>query len=79
MTFAGVWIEKGMGMVIPGFVPSTMHELVEYLPSLTEWKLTVGIWAVGIGVFTISVKIAAHMLTGRSGLGPAADSTRSGS
>jgi len=69
LTFVGVWIEKGMGMVIPGFVPSTMHELVEYGPSLTEWKLTVGIWAVGIGIFTVSVKIAAHVLTGRSGLG----------
>jgi molybdopterin-containing oxidoreductase family membrane subunit len=72
MTFTGVWIEKGMGMVVPGFVPSTMHELVEYVPSLTEWKLTVGIWAMGIGIFTVAVKIATHMLTGRSGLGPAA-------
>jgi molybdopterin-containing oxidoreductase family membrane subunit len=69
LTFVGVWIEKGMGMVVPGFVPSTMHELVEYAPSLTEWKLTVGIWAMGIGIFTVSVKIAAHVLTGRSGLG----------
>ena len=68
-TFIGVWIEKGMGMIIPGFVPSTMHELVEYAPSLTEWKLTAGIWAMGIGIFTVSVKIAAHILTGRSGLG----------
>jgi molybdopterin-containing oxidoreductase family membrane subunit len=71
MTFVGVWIEKGMGMVIPGFVPSTMHELVEYTPSLTEWKVTVGIWAMGLGIFTVAVKIAAHMLTGRSTLGPA--------
>ena len=74
MTFTGVWIEKGMGMVVPGFVPSTMHELVEYVPSLTEWKLTVGIWAMGIGIFTVAVKIATHMLTGRSSLGPAAPS-----
>ncbi len=69
LTFAGVWIEKGMGMIVPAFVPSTMHELVEYVPSLTEWKLTAGIWAVGIGIFTVSVKISAHVLTGRSGLG----------
>jgi molybdopterin-containing oxidoreductase family membrane subunit len=69
LTFSGVWIEKGMGMIIPGFVPSTMHELIEYAPSLTEWKLTAGIWAMGLGIFTVSVKIAAHILTGRSGLG----------
>jgi len=72
LTFVGVWIEKGMGMVVPGFVPSTMHELVEYVPSMTEWKLTVGIWAMGIGIFTVAVKIASYMLTGRSSLGPAA-------
>ncbi len=74
MTFVGVWIEKGMGMIVPAFVPSTMHEIVEYTPSLTEWKLTVGIWAGGIGIFTVAVKIAAQVLTGRSGLGPAGES-----
>jgi Ni/Fe-hydrogenase subunit HybB-like protein len=73
LTFVGIWIEKGMGMVVPGFVPSTMHELVEYAPSLTEWKLTAGIWAMGIGIFTVSVKIASHILTGRSGLGARRD------
>ena len=74
MAFIGVWIEKGMGMVIPGFVPSTMHELVEYVPSLTEWKLTVGTWAVGVGIFTVSVKIGTQVLTGQSRLGAAATS-----
>jgi Ni/Fe-hydrogenase subunit HybB-like protein len=69
MTFIGVWIEKGMGMIIPAFVPSTMHELVEYSPSLTEWKLTAGIWAMGFALFTISVRIAGRVLTGRSRLG----------
>ncbi len=74
MSFVGVWIEKGMGLIVPAFIPSTMHELVEYTPSLTEWKLTAGVWAVGMGVFTISVKIAAHVLTGRSRLGPRKES-----
>jgi Ni/Fe-hydrogenase subunit HybB-like protein len=69
MTFIGVWIEKGMGMIIPAFVPSTLHELVEYTPSLTEWKLTAGIWAMGFALFTISVRIAGRVLTGRSRLG----------
>jgi molybdopterin-containing oxidoreductase family membrane subunit len=69
MAFVGVWIEKGMGLIIPGFIPSTMHELVEYAPSLTEWKVTAGVWAMGLGTFTVSVKIVAHVLTGRSSLG----------
>ena len=71
LTFVGVWIEKGMGLIIPAFVPSTLHEIVEYAPSLTEWKLTAGIWAFGLALFTVAVKIAIQMLTGRSRLGPA--------
>ncbi len=69
LTFVGVWIEKGMGLIVPGFVPSTMHELVEYMPSLTEWKVTAGIWALGLGAFTVAVKITAQVLSGGSRLG----------
>lgn len=58
MVIIGVWIEKGMGLIIPGFVPSTMHEIVEYSPSLTEWQITVGIWALGLLVYTLALKIA---------------------
>ncbi|MCU0707953.1 MAG: polysulfide reductase NrfD [Pirellula sp.] len=53
----GIWIEKGMGLVIPGFIPSTLHEIVEYTPSLTEWKITAGIWAFGILVLTVLIKL----------------------
>ncbi|HMP80726.1 MAG TPA: polysulfide reductase, partial [Pirellulaceae bacterium] len=56
--FGGIWIEKGMGMIIPGFVPSTLHQLVEYIPSLTEWQVSAGIWAFGLMVYTVSLKIA---------------------
>ena len=38
------------------------------MPSLTEWKLTAGIWAVGFGIFTVAVKITAQVLTGGSRL-----------
>ncbi|MFN7131412.1 MAG: sulfate reduction electron transfer complex DsrMKJOP subunit DsrP [Myxococcales bacterium] len=63
--FIGVWIEKGMGLIVPGFVPSTLHELVEYLPSLTEWKITAGIWAAGFIVLTIAIKLALPVLNGK--------------
>jgi len=56
--FVAIWIEKGMGLIIPGFIPSTLHEVVEYVPSLTEWKITVGIWAFGMLVLTVILKIA---------------------
>lgn len=65
MTFVGVWIEKGMGLIVPGFIPSTLHEIVPYAPTLTEWKVTAGIWSVGMMIFTIGLRIAVHAQTGR--------------
>ncbi|MEQ9617100.1 MAG: NrfD/PsrC family molybdoenzyme membrane anchor subunit [Phycisphaerales bacterium] len=65
LAFVGVWIEKGMGLIIPGFIPSTLHELVEYAPSLVEWKVTAGIWAIGLMVYTISLKLAIAVFTGK--------------
>lgn len=64
LAFAGVWIEKGMGLIVPGFVPSTLHELVEYQPSLLEWQVTAGIWAFGLMIYTIALKIALPILRG---------------
>jgi molybdopterin-containing oxidoreductase family membrane subunit len=61
----GIWIEKGMGLIIPGFIPSTLHEIVEYSPSLIEWKVTAGIWAVGSLVLTILLKLIVHVFTDR--------------
>jgi Ni/Fe-hydrogenase subunit HybB-like protein len=62
LAFAGIWIEKGMGMIIPGFVPSTLHEMVEYAPSLIEWKVMAGIWALGLMIYTIALKLAGNTL-----------------
>ncbi|MBA2661013.1 MAG: polysulfide reductase NrfD [Bradymonadaceae bacterium] len=68
LVFVGVWIEKGMGLIIPGFIPSTLHEMVEYVPSLAEWKVSVGIWAFGLMVYTVALKIAIPVLTGQESL-----------
>ena len=57
LAFVGIWIEKGMGLIIPGFIPSTLHEVVEYLPNLLEWKIMAGIWAFGFMIFTIALKV----------------------
>jgi len=64
LAFIGIWIEKGMGLIVPGFIPSTLHELVEYVPSLVEWKITAGIWAFGLMIYTIALKIAIPILRG---------------
>jgi Ni/Fe-hydrogenase subunit HybB-like protein len=59
----GIWIEKGMGLIIPGFIPSTLHEIVEYSPSLVEWKVTAGIWAFGILLLTVLLKLIVTVFT----------------
>ncbi|MCB1129507.1 MAG: polysulfide reductase NrfD [Verrucomicrobiae bacterium] len=64
--FAGIWIEKGMGLIIPGFIPSTLHEWVEYLPSATEWKITSGIWAGGLLIYTLLLKVAIPVFSGEA-------------
>ncbi len=61
----GIWIEKGMGLVIPAFIPSPLGELVEYQPTLNETLVCLGIWAFGLLLYTIFVRISVPVLTGR--------------
>lgn len=63
LTFIGVWIEKGMGLIVPGFIPSTLHEIVPYLPSKTEWQVCAGVWAFGFMIFTVAMKIGLQAMT----------------
>ncbi len=64
LIWAGVYIEKGMGLIIPGFTPDTLGEIYEYTPTSTEWAIAVGVFGVGFLVFTILVKIAVPILVG---------------
>ena len=63
--FLGVYLEKGMGLIIPGFVPSTLHEVVEYMPTITEWKVSAGIWALGLLVLTVAINVGLAVWSGR--------------
>jgi Ni/Fe-hydrogenase subunit HybB-like protein len=56
--FIGIWIEKGLGLVIPGFIPSPLGEIVEYTPTWVELGVTAGVWALGLFVLTILVRVA---------------------
>lgn len=56
--FTGIWIEKGFGLIIPGFVPSPLGEVVDYTPSILEIMVTVGILAAGAFVVTMLIKPA---------------------
>jgi len=56
LTVIGVWIEKGMGLVIPGYIPTPLGEIFEYLPNATEVRISLGIWAIGLLTFTLLAK-----------------------
>jgi molybdopterin-containing oxidoreductase family membrane subunit len=65
LAIVGVWIEKGMGLVIPGFVPTPLGEVFEYTPTWGEVFVSLGIWALGILVFTLLAKVAIPIELGR--------------
>ena len=56
LTVIGVWIEKGMGLVIPGYIPTPLGEIFEYLPNATEVRISLGILAIGLLTFTLLAK-----------------------
>jgi len=56
LLFVAIWIEKGFGLIVPGFIPGPYGKIVEYLPTGIEVGVTIGIWAMGAFVFTILAK-----------------------
>ncbi len=61
----GIWIEKGMGLIIPGFIPSPLGEVVEYTPTLNEILVCVGIISFGLLLYTILLRLATPILKGK--------------
>jgi len=65
LAIIGIWIEKGMGLVVPGFIPTPLGEIVEYSPSLNETLVCLGIWAGGFMAYTIFLRMSVPILQGR--------------
>jgi molybdopterin-containing oxidoreductase family membrane subunit len=61
----GIWIEKGMGLIVPAFIPTPLGEIVEYTPTVNETLICLGIRAFGILLYTIFVRITIPVLSGR--------------
>ncbi|MDX2502183.1 MAG: polysulfide reductase NrfD, partial [Deltaproteobacteria bacterium] len=58
LLFLGIWIEKGIGTIIPGLVPSPLGEIVNYAPSWVEVCVTLGVLALGVFVVSVLLKPA---------------------
>ena len=65
LLIVGIWIEKGMGLIVPAFIPTPLGEIVEYTPTLNELMICFGIWAFGLLLYTIFVRITVPVLAGR--------------
>ena len=64
MVIIGIYIEKGMGLAVPGFIPGALGEIYEYTPTLLEKTVTLGIWAAGALIYTLLLKFAIPVYTG---------------
>ncbi|MGE5253095.1 MAG: sulfate reduction electron transfer complex DsrMKJOP subunit DsrP [Planctomycetaceae bacterium] len=56
--FVSLWIEKGLGLVVTGFIPSPLETITEYSPTGPEILITAGVWALGLFILTILYKVA---------------------
>jgi Ni/Fe-hydrogenase subunit HybB-like protein len=58
LVFISLWIEKGVTLVITGFIPNPFESITQYVPTLPEMAITLGVWATGFLVLTILYKVA---------------------
>ena len=63
LVFLSLWIEKGLGLVITGFIPSPLEALTDYSPTGPEIAITVGVWALGLLILTLFYKIFVSVRT----------------
>jgi Ni/Fe-hydrogenase subunit HybB-like protein len=55
--FISTWIDKGLGLVVGGFIPNPFEKVFEYWPTFPEVVISMGVWGTGIFVITVLYKI----------------------
>jgi len=61
MIYLGVYLEKGLCLIVPGLTPDTLGEIYEYLPSDVEFAVAAGIYSFGFLLFTLMIKVAINV------------------
>lgn len=56
--FFSLWIDKGFGLVVGGFVPNSFEKVTEYWPTFAEFSIAMGVWALGFLILTVLYKVA---------------------
>jgi Ni/Fe-hydrogenase subunit HybB-like protein len=56
--FLSIWLDKGLGMIVAGLTPNPLGYVTTYWPTLIEFTITIGIFALGALVITGLYKIA---------------------
>jgi molybdopterin-containing oxidoreductase family membrane subunit len=55
--FIGTWIDKGLGLITGGFVPTPLHKVKDYVPTFSELLISLGVFAIGMLILTILLKL----------------------
>ncbi len=58
LVLIGTWIDKGLGLVVGGFVPNPLGKITEYWPTVPEALITLGVWATGFLIISLLYKVA---------------------
>jgi len=58
LLIAATWIDKGLGLVVGGFIPNPFDTITEYAPTIPEIMISVMVYATGLLVLTVLWKVA---------------------
>ncbi|MDD5398628.1 MAG: polysulfide reductase NrfD [Dehalococcoidia bacterium] len=65
--FISIWIDKGLGLIVPGFIPTPLGDITEYTPTALETLITMGVWATGGLILALLLKVVLAIRQGQRG------------
>ena len=68
--FFACLIDKGLGLVLGGFVPNSFEQVVEYIPNPNELLVIVGVYSIGVLALTVLCKVAVGVRAENGDLAP---------